>query len=340
MKAKNVGEWSELYALSTLLATSAGSGNKSKLPRAKRIRQRHVIADQAVEYAISNGIVQVGSGHHAGASITAKDISRLSQRLLLDVQEKSSRTFQSEAGAELAQVLQFLGASATIRDDLEVQWANAPSQQWVGISIKSLLGAKPTLLNASSATNFEFELIGQREVCEALLGTKRYGMKELFSTMQESGVCLKFVNMENDQFHENLLVFSAELPTTVATLLMVAAENQPKSLADVWDTACAQHDLVSSAAMPAMLEFLGAVGLGLRPSKAWGGRQVAFGGFIVVNADGTVEISDESRASALGEALFRKLRLEWGSRSKHNFGIPFVVGDRFFIKLNLQLRFI
>ncbi|MCG3770336.1 MAG: hypothetical protein JW384_01484 [Nitrosomonadaceae bacterium] len=340
MTGKNVGEWSELYALATLLATSASSVHGSSLPKAKRIRHRHSIAEQSVEYVISQGAIDIEAERPHRVEVASLSISELSRKLLSDIQEKKGRTFHSEAGAELAEILQFTGAGPTFRDDLQVQWAKNFRPEWLGLSVKSLLGAKPTLLNASSATNFTFKLVGNLEQLDKSVFSQNTGMKKLFTIFNESGVALQLVRMDNEVFYRNLTHFSDRLPETVGTLLVIAASHSAKSMLNVWEEASAQSNSLAADDKQSLFEFLGAVGLGLRPAVEWVGREeVGFGGFVVVNRDGTVHISDESRPSALGEFLFRNLKFEWGSRDRHKFGIPFLAGDQILIRLNLQLRF-
>lgn len=339
MTGKNVGEWSELYALATLLATSASPVHGALLPRAKRIRHRHSIAEQSVEYVISQGAIEIEAERPHRVEVTSLTISELSRKLLIDIQEKSGRTFHSEAGAELAEILRFTGAGPTFRDDLQVQWAKDFRPEWLGLSVKSLLGAKPTLLNASSATNFTFKLVGNLEQLDKSVFSQKIGMKKLFTVFDESGVALQFVRMANEVFYRNLTHFSDRLPGTVSTLLVIAASHSAKSMVNVWEEAIAKSNSLAADDKQSLFEFLGAVGLGLRPAIEWVGRDVGFGGFVVVNGDGAVEISDESRPSALGEVLFRNLKFEWGSRERHKFGIPFISNGELLIRLNLQLRF-
>ena len=340
MTGKNVGEWSELYALATLLATSASPVHGSLLPKAKRIRHRHSIAEQSVEYVIHEGAIDFEGEQPQKPEVASLTISELSRKLLSDIQGKKGRTFHSEAGAQLAGILRFTGAGPTSRDDLQVQWAKDVRSEWLGLSVKSLLGAKPTLLNASSATNFTFKLVGNLEMIEKSLFSQNTGMKKLFSRFNETGVMLQLFRVDNEVFYRNLRHFSDRLPETVGTLLVAAASHSAKSMVNVWEEASAQDNVLAADDKQSLFEFLGAVGLGLRPAIEWVGREeVAFGGFVVVNRDGTVDVSDESRPSALGEYLFRNLKFEWGSRDRHKFGIPFLSGDNILIRLNLQLRF-
>jgi len=337
---KNVGEWSELYALATLLATSASPSAATLLPRAKRIRHRHAISEQAIEYEISQGAIHVGGEERYKVAVTSSTISGLSRKLLNDIHQKKGRTFYSKAGAALAEMLHFTGAGPTFRDDLQVQWAKNPRPDWLGLSVKSLLGAKPTLLNASPATNFMFEIVGSDATRQRKAFTSTTGMKDLFGLLKNANVELQFVRMDNEMFSINLTQFSTRLPSMLAALLVAAAYNSSKSISDVWESASAQGSLNASGGKEVLFEFLGAVGLGMRPTKKWVGRDIGFGGFVIVNEDGTVQISDESHPSALGKVLFANLKFEWGSRDRHKFGIPFALGKKLFIKLNLQLRFI
>ena len=339
MAARNVGEWSEIYAVARLLADEVPYDLTQNGEKIVAVKVQHAIAEPAIQYTLSENSIEVEQGSKLNTRLERIEISRLANLLLDDIRGKSKRTFQSEAGLRLVEILGFAGASAVLRDDIKIlHFSNSP-ESCKGVSIKSFLGAKPTLLNASPATNFVFRLSGSSNALSRLASLRGLTMKPLFLFFRENDIDLEYVSMDSNTFENSLRSFSPDLVVMVAELLRQAAFQPRKKLADVWG-------LVFQAAMEkvpkadyGLLRFLGAVGFGLQPATPWVPRTSDFGGFLTVKADGHVELMSEANMADLGAQLFKELRFEWGSRTRHQFGIPYRVGEDFMIKLNLQLRF-
>jgi len=339
MAARNVGEWSEIYAVARLLADEVPHDLTQNGEKIVAVKVQHAIAEPAIQYTLSEDSIEVEQGSKLNTRLERVKISRLANSLLDDIRGKSERTFQSEAGLRLVEMLGFGGASAALRDDIKIlHFSNSP-ESWKGVSIKSFLGAKPTLLNASPATNFAFRLSGPNNSLSRLLSRRHLTMRPLFLSFRENSIDLEYVSMDSKTFENTLKIFSPDLEAMVAELLRQAAFQPRKKLADVWG-------LIFQAATEnvpkvdhGLMRFLGAVGFGLQPATPWVPRTSDFGGFLTVKADGDVELMSEANMADLGAQLFKELRFEWGSRTRHQFGIPYQVGDDFMIKLNLQLRF-
>jgi hypothetical protein len=339
MAARNVGEWSEIYAVARLLTNEVSydlAGGDKQIIRAK---VQHSIAESAVEYAVADQSVSVKQDSREPFQLERKEISRLADDLLSEMRVKTDRTFQSNAGMRLVNLLGFSGASAALRDDIKVVFAAGKPTDWKGISIKSFIGAKPTLLNASAATNFVYKLAGPQDSLSKVLRLKKITMKPLFKFFRENQIDLVFVSMDNAVFSKSLQDFSPDLEALIARLLRDAAFQPKKKLRDVWGLTSKSGAGGALMVDAGLLQFLGAVGLGLQPATRWAPRGNDFGGFLNIDFDGNAELVGEANMEALGAQLFQALKLEWGSRTRHHFGIPFKSGSELMIKLNLQLRY-
>ena len=339
MAARNVGEWSEIYAVARLLTNDFSHDLAGGDKRIIRAKVQHSIAETEVEYAVSDQIVSVNQDNRQPFHLECKEISRLANGLLIDMRLKSNRTFQSHAGMRLVELLCFGGTSAVLRDDVRVVFATGKPTDWKGVSIKSFIGAKPTLLNASSATNFSYRLTGPKDSLRKVSMLNNLTMKPLFTFFKENQIDLAFSSMDNAVFSQSLQGFSRDLDVLIAQLLRDAAFQSKKKLKDVWGLTNESGARAAQVLDPGLLKFLGAVGLGLQPATRWAPRGDDFGGFLNIQPGGTAELVGEANLEALGEQLFQTLRFEWGSRTKHKFGIPFKEGSDLMIKLNLQLRY-
>jgi hypothetical protein len=339
VSARNVGEWSEVYAIAKLLAGEIITSPYRKSLRIDAARLQHSVSEPPIEYKVSNTTISLSRDNGAESKVEREEVSELAKLLLADIRRKSKRTFESRSGNALSEVLGFRGTSTVLRDDVRVRFNAGRSTSWRGLSIKSFLGARPTLLNASPATNFVFKLSGSPRTLKQVAKLGHFTMRPLFKFLNENSVGLEFVFMDSKTFEQSLRSFSPKLGPLVAKLLSQAAFQRRKSLREVWIEATKSGRGDVQIVDSDFLNFLGAVGLGLQPATRWIPRGVDFGGFLIVNANGEVELLDEAGIEALGARLFNELRFEWGSRARHKFGVPYQIDGEVFLKLNLQLRF-
>ena len=334
-----MGEWSEVYALARLLTGEVKGATLRGSVKISSAQVQHSISEAPIEYRVSKDTISVIKDSSTAQKIERKQVSEIATLLLADIREKSTRTFMSKSGDALVTALGFKGASAVFRDDVKVRFDGAKSIAWSGLSVKSFLGARPTLLNASPATNFVYKLSGSPRALKQVSNLRLLTMRPLFKFFTENSIVLNFVSMDSETFRQSLISFSPKLVELVATLLSQAAFQRRKPLKEVWIGAKGSGPDGAYDVAPELLNFLGAVGLGLQPATLWESRRLGFGGFLIVNANGGVELLNEAGMEALGARLFQELRFEWGSRKRHKFGIPYQEGGEVYLKLNLQLRY-
>ena len=87
-------------------------------------------------------------------------------------------------------------------------------------------------------------------------------------------------------------------------------------------------------------KFLTDVALGMMPSKIWDGTYDVTGGYLVVKEDGEVLSYHIYNKNKFENYLYHNTKLETASSSRHDFGIIYKENGKFFIKLNLQIRFL
>jgi type II restriction enzyme len=79
--------------------------------------------------------------------------------------------------------------------------------------------------------------------------------------------------------------------------------------------------------------------MGLKAATVWSGYPEDFGGMLLVKRDGDVLFYYLYNMKKFEEYLFNNLRFETPSASKHGFGQVFEENNKYFIKLNLQIRY-
>jgi type II restriction enzyme len=85
--------------------------------------------------------------------------------------------------------------------------------------------------------------------------------------------------------------------------------------------------------------FLTDIALGLQPSTMWSGLYDATGGYIVVKENGDILCYHIYNWNEFQDYLLKNTKLESASSTRHDYGVVYKNNNKFFIKLNLQIRF-
>ena len=80
--------------------------------------------------------------------------------------------------------------------------------------------------------------------------------------------------------------------------------------------------------------------LGMLPSKPWDGTADATGGYIIVREDGEVLCYHLFNRNEFENYLLLNTKFETASTSRHQFGSIYKENGKYYLKLNLQIRFI
>ena len=78
----------------------------------------------------------------------------------------------------------------------------------------------------------------------------------------------------------------------------------------------------------------------MMPAKVWNGIYDATGGYLVVKEDGNILSYHIYNKNKFEYYLFHNTKLETASSSRHDFGKIYEKNGKYFIKLNLQIRFL
>ncbi len=168
----NKGEWSELYAFIKLLSTGtlyAADENTNRIenvyfPILKIFRSESDSLD--MEYVIKSEDNGVEVHWHAETvrTLDQSQLRRYAAYLYGCITQGGNRAFEIDGSKEIMEELACtkIAAPSTDKTDITMQLHDIQTGYTpiCGFSIKSELGNPPTLLNASGATNFVFEVNG------------------------------------------------------------------------------------------------------------------------------------------------------------------------------------
>lgn len=352
MKSANLGEWSELYVLAQLLSEGGGylaDSNQNPIPnrflKALRIFLEGESTKSVDIFSLEDGFVVVRPEVGKKFVVPTGDLSRLSKKLLVELQGK---TFDSEsvAGNQLLGTLHRSKPSASSQQsihDMQIEIHDEDTQnptQIMGFSIKSQLGSPSTLLNASSQTNLAYRILTDHPLSDDEI--EELNSQKMLATMaslRKLGAEFELCDYDSAQFRENLGVIDSRMEDYLGALVAVSYLHNISSFDEVVEKAYPSASQASQQPRYKLKEFLGAVSMGLRPSKKWEGDPAMFKGLILAKQDGQVLFYYLYNILEFRDFLFQNLKFEQASTSRHRFGQIYRENDEVRIKLNLQLRF-
>jgi site-specific DNA-cytosine methylase len=198
------------------------------------------------------------------------------------------------------------------------------------ISVKSHLGSPPTLLNASSATNFIFKIDGLNPTMDSVeqMGSSKNKVQDYIKHLKTQGATFTFLKCENANYEANLRKIDTCMPEMLANLLLKYYQGEGARLSSL---------VITEQEQCRFKDYLRAVLLGMFPTKAWDGNLSA-NGALIIDKQGDRVLYHVIKESYLKEYLFSHVKLDTPSTTRHRFGSLYTEGNQHYFKLNLQLR--
>jgi DNA (cytosine-5)-methyltransferase 1 len=220
-----------------------------------------------------------------------------------------------------------------------------------GFGIKSYLGSKPTLLNASGNTNFIFKIKGLEklvgkgnktiidEVNQINTKTK---LKDRINKIEELGGTFEYVGAERDTMDFNLKMIDSGMPQLIGEVLLCFYKERISSIDKITKKIIGKKEnnkqeeiLLKNKIKNLLVNIL----LGFFAGTNWDGSYQSNGTIVMKNNGDCVGFHIVEMEN-LKNYLFENIKLDTPSTTRHRFGQLYSEknGDLFF-KLNLQLRF-
>lgn len=352
-RTRNKGEWTELYTFLKLIVDRELPFSDTNLnPTAEKLSVHKITTlNMTQEIKLSGNQVSVLDNFSgeimSNLDITESEIDKLRDDIIsgkgtfeLDYVEKIFENF----GIEIVR-----GGTSTQKADivLDVGYQGQRFQS-VGFGIKSYLGAKPTLLNASgSNTNFVYELVGFKEeyLEEVNAINTTHKIKDRIAKIITKGCEFKFAQVEAQTMQNNLEILDDGMPSLISKMLINFYLNRISSVDDNL-TALIKNDLELHSSTIGLdgyqiklKRLLVAILLGMFTGKKWDGKFTA-NGSIVVKQSGSQVAFHIVKLDVLENYLLRTIEFDTPSTTRHRFASVYKERDgKFYFKLNLQLRY-
>ena len=349
----NRGEWSELYALIKLMYTGklyAADENVNRIddiyfPILRILRNPET--PQQVDFIIHENDVDIVVSGVKVSSIDKDHLSKMIRLVYDGIVFGSDRAFEIEGAQDAMENMYIdrISASSADKTDITLQIHDIHTgyDPICGFSIKSELGNPPTLLNASGATNFVFEIkdITDEDMERINNISTKTKILDRISDILSHGE-MKFVHTINENFSSNLMLIDSYMEDIIASMLMDFYQNKAsecKKLVELTEEKNPVGYPRKGFYEYKFKKFLCSVALGMMPSKVWDGHDEANGGYVIVKKDGDVLAYHLYNRNAFETYLLNNTRLERGSTSRHGFASVYKIDNKFYINLNLQIRF-
>lgn len=356
----NRGEWSELYALFRLLGDGklvAGDENHTKIdnlvyPIVEIVRMD---SGRLFNYKNTGDVVLITENKKELARVKVSEFTRFADFLLSKIQEAKDATFEIKDIEQFRKNIYTFKIKAESQEKADIYIViHDPITNLspkLGFSIKSELGAVPTLFNSGKISNFIFKLTNPLDEELINLVNETKGFKEKIQLIK--GKCdLKFEGIQSGKdgnlLYNNLVLMDSCMPVLLANLLVLQYTNEKgtKSVAELvkiiteenplgFDMS-SNHPFYESKVKHLLVDSA----LGMTAGKRWDGVYQANGGYLVVRKSGEIVCYHIYNKKEFEDYLFYNTKFETPSTSKYDFGRVEKRGDGSqYFKLNLQIRF-
>lgn len=280
-----------------------------------------------------------------------------------------SSIYVTKLKAPAAQQNEFFGGTQDIT--MQVQDYRNGIASVIGFSCKSDFTAKSTLFNASKEnTNFIYEITGniddvlmdqfnstytirnkKNKETGAMEPHEVVAIRERIQLLKNAGCDIEYANMSVNSAKRNLILSGGnEMPLVVANMLKAyyfEGEGQASNSSIDYalnyvvqnNSAGYEFDDIESMYRRKVGTLLYDMFTGMRLAKTWDGRSSVNGGYIVAKDDGDVVAYHSCMADEFKDFLIHQLGFESPSASRHQYMSIYKENDKYYLKLNLQVRF-
>ena len=359
----NKGEWSEFYVLLRLLADGrlyAADKDINKIPdsffdilQILRTENDNLLRTYKIEDKQKNVVLYINGDKWN--TISRQELDAEARYLLSKIQDGGRSSFPIDRADEIMGELECKTIKAKNTDKADIRMIVHDSfsglETKVGFSIKSELGAPPTLLNASPATNFRYALPDAKTDEDAAAINGIQTRNKIQERVRAAGQMIP-KGCNNETFRDNLMLVDSRMPEIVGWMLLLSYKNNVTECYKLAAMLEEKNPLGYSIEhnsrknnRPSIYTYkikklLAAFALGMMPSAPWSGIEEASGGYIIVKTDGDVVAYHLYNRNEFESYLFNNTRLERASTSRHHYAEVYKDGDDYCMNLNLQIRFI
>ncbi|MDX9869474.1 MAG: HpaII family restriction endonuclease, partial [Candidatus Cloacimonadales bacterium] len=358
----NKGEWSEAYVFLKILGdgkVTAGNSNEGDFyPILTVFKENECI----VYKIIHNDQKSYETDHVCIERVDKKGIKKISSKeliskysiLLNKIEEGKGRSFS------IPEINKFLnkiginrikeGSQSKSDISLEIRDLKAIKDRLLSWSIKSFLGGKPTILNASDSTTFIYKINNIKEEDLAKINSfnklkSRDWLKERINYIKSEHQ-ISFVKINSSVFENNLKFIDTSLDRIISDMLLeFYSTKKLVAISDLIDKISENNILAietnaKELYKAKLLSFIKASAFGMMPNVEWTGQYDIDGGLILALSDGLLKMYHLLyEKEEIDNIFYENTKFETPSSTRYKMGEIYKENGDFFFNLNLQIRF-
>ena len=356
---KNKGEWTELLLFIKLLLdkklylADKNLNSTSTFFKINKVTTHNL--DLEFLLSDSSTIIAKNKKDQTEKQINISEIINSSAiNSLIEEIKNNSKTFEIPAFNIIQDTLGFnviKGGNSNQKADILLDIENEIIQkEKEGFGIKSYLGSKPTLLNASGNTNFIFKIKGLEKNNKTIIDEvnkidTKTKLKDRINKIEELGGKFEYVGAEKETMDFNLKMIDSQMPQLIGQILLCFYKERVSSMEKITKKITAKNkDKEKTKDEEILLKnkiknLLVSILLGFFAGTKWDGSYESNGTIVMKNNGDCVGFHIVEMEN-LKNYLFENIKLDTPSTTRHRFGQLYSEknGELFF-KLNLQLRF-
>ena len=345
MKKYNKGEWAEVFCVLYIL----NFPNISIVDSNFKVISKDIFEVLKVCYPNAKFYIKdehmVKEDEENISFIPIEEIKNILKDMEIKILNEKKTTFKFTEIDRIFNNIKIKGSSSQKGDICaEISDRLASKNVILTYSVKSYLGSNPTLLNASSSTNFKYKLVGDNmndEIMERINGVNgRSKIIDRMNILKSNNICLEHDSICNENFERNLEMCDSKLPNILSLFLLNYYDKKGNSfinLIEVLDIK--DKELIEFKIKNFLFNFM----VSIFPSKKWDGEQEVTGGILAVKLIDknkmTVNLLDiiYYKKEVL-DYLYKYSYFETPSTSRYKMLDIFKEEDDYYTTLNLQIR--
>ncbi|CAA0230104.1 HpaII family restriction endonuclease [Tenacibaculum maritimum] len=356
-ETKNKGEWTELLVFVKLLKDQKFNLSDKNLNKKTTSFNVKKVSTHNLEndiYIIDKSTLKI-ENKKTSISEVIKINDILNTEILENLKKaiiNGKRTFTIPAFRKIQERLKVesvKGGNSNQKADIVLDIENKSiHKENEGFGIKSYLGNKPTLLNASGNTNFIYEVKGINcdKIDEINKIDTRTKLKDRLECIEKLGGKLVYKGAEKETMEYNLKLSDSLMPNIVGEILLSFYKKRISKIKKIVDEIEKTQQLNSkinygdrNSLEVKIKKLLIDILLGFFAGTKWNGDWES-NGTLVMKKEGELVGFHIIDLPALKDYLFENIKLDTPSTTRHRFGkIYKEKNNKLYFKLNLQLRF-
>jgi DNA (cytosine-5)-methyltransferase 1 len=355
----NKGEWAEPFAFLKIIHDKKIYLSDKDLQHLDSYLDVEKVTNSNINYdfiifdghklIVKNKLTKEEKEHEVSSLINDKVLEEIRDRI-----DGASGTFEvpefSIVEKQLGVAFEKGGTSAQKADViLDFNYNGLKSIKNEGFGIKSLMGSKPTLLNASSNTNFIYSVnnfpVGYIDEVNSIDTRKK--IMDRLTFINEIGGSIGFSKTEKEVLNYNLCMVDSHMPVILGEMLLFYFQSGISEIQKLVHEIFSKSEVIKSlnfndvdVLIHKVKQLLLDYTCGFFPGKKWDGTYTS-NGTIVVDSKGNLHGFHIVDMESFKDYLYYHTKFDTPSSGRHGFGSVFKERNgQLFFKLNLQLRYL